>query len=212
MTRQKGPGKTYCIFPSLHSDVTTLLEEDDLYFGFRDDDDPTDAIKEYDTNIMGRFVCRNVACSCRGWYSMKIAITIRMSVPTSISKSLPSVVCIGLLINKPKQVPRRRLQRARVQAALPALQRARRPFPGARGLVRGEGRVPDQEVVRRRDGAVHVHRQKDQGAARGGPVRGLQGRALQRGRFLMAVRDEAGEGVGSCSRISAFLDFIRASI
>ncbi|KAG6355643.1 hypothetical protein INS49_003605 [Diaporthe citri] len=81
MARKKGSvkaGGTYCTFPSLHSDVSTLLEEDDLYFGFRDDDDPTGAIKEYDTNIMGRFVCRNIACSCRGWYSMKIAITIRM--------------------------------------------------------------------------------------------------------------------------------------
>lgn len=174
MARRKRPvkaGETYCTFPSLHSDVSALLEEDDLYFGFRDDDDPTGAIKEYDTNIMGRFVCRNVACSCKGWYSMKIAITIRMSVPNPPLK-LFHLSCFGtfqsallhapyrvtILNQRAQQVPRRRLQRARVQAALPALQRARRPVPGARGLVRGEGRVPDQEVVRRRDGALDVHR------------------------------------------------------
>lgn len=88
MARKNRPAKsggTYCTFPSLHSDVSTLLEEDDLYFGFRDDDDPMGCIKEYDTNIMGRFVCRNVGCSCNGWYSMKIAITIRMLVPKSFS-------------------------------------------------------------------------------------------------------------------------------
>lgn len=92
MARKKRPvraGGTYCTFPSLHSDVSALLEEDDLFFGFRDDDDPTGAIKWYDTNIMGRFVCRNFACSCKGWWSMKIAITIRMSVQVLSSHSPP---------------------------------------------------------------------------------------------------------------------------
>lgn len=88
MARKKRPvktGGTYCTFPSLHSDVSALLEEDDLYFGFRDDDDPTGAIKWYDTNIMGRFICRNSECRCDGWRSMKIAITIRMSVQVSFA-------------------------------------------------------------------------------------------------------------------------------
>lgn len=95
MARKKRPtkaGGTYCTFPSLHNDVSALLEEDDLYFGFHDIDDPKDCIKEYDTNIMGRFVCRNITCSCKGWYSMKIAITIRMSVTTSFSGHYPPFV------------------------------------------------------------------------------------------------------------------------
>lgn len=82
MARKKKAGKPsspYCTFPSLHSDVSALLEEDDLYFGFRDGDDPEGCLKHYDTKIMGRFVCHNDACSCKGWGSQKIAITIRMS-------------------------------------------------------------------------------------------------------------------------------------
>ncbi|KAJ0118743.1 hypothetical protein J7T55_012997 [Diaporthe amygdali] len=76
--RPRRSEEKYCTFPSLHDDVSALLEEDDLYFGFHDEDDPKGCIKEYDTNIMGRFVCRNSSCSCTGWSSKKIAITIRM--------------------------------------------------------------------------------------------------------------------------------------
>lgn len=81
MPRRRRPGRAeerYCTFPSLHDDVSALLEEDDLYFGFRDRDDPAGCVREYDTNIMGRFACRNGACSEKGWSSKKIAITIRM--------------------------------------------------------------------------------------------------------------------------------------
>jgi hypothetical protein len=77
--RRPGRGKEkYCTFPSLHDDVSALLEEADLYFGFREEDDPAGCLHEYDTNIMGRFVCRNGGCKSDGWSSKKIAITIRM--------------------------------------------------------------------------------------------------------------------------------------
>ncbi|KAG8161311.1 hypothetical protein KVR01_009575 [Diaporthe batatas] len=81
MPRRRRPGRAedrYCTFPSLHEDVTALLQEEDLHFGFHDRDDPADSLKEYDTNIMGRFVCRNGGCRSKGWSSKKIAITIRM--------------------------------------------------------------------------------------------------------------------------------------
>lgn len=81
MPRRRKPGRgedRYCAFPSLHEDVTTLLEEEDLYFDFHERDDPAGSLKEYDTNVMGRFVCRNGGCSTHGWSSKKIAITIRM--------------------------------------------------------------------------------------------------------------------------------------
>ncbi|KAL1870215.1 hypothetical protein Daus18300_005280 [Diaporthe australafricana] len=81
MPRRRRPGcreERYCTFPHLHDDVSELLEEEDLYFGFHSVDDPAGCIKEYDTNIMGRFVCRNGSCRCSGWSSKKIAITIRM--------------------------------------------------------------------------------------------------------------------------------------
>ena len=81
MPRRRRPGRAeerYYTFPSLHEDVSALLEEDDLYFAFREKDDPAGSLKEYDTNIMGRFVCRNDGCNSNGWSSKKIAITIRM--------------------------------------------------------------------------------------------------------------------------------------
>lgn len=94
--RARKPGGTFCTFPSLHSDVSALLEEDDLHFGFRDGDDPTGCINEHDTNIMGRFVCPNIACKCKGWWSMKIAITIRMSVQATSFYSSPLCLVFGL--------------------------------------------------------------------------------------------------------------------
>ena len=33
-------------------------------------------LKEYDTNIMGRFICTNKSCKSSGWLSKQIAITI----------------------------------------------------------------------------------------------------------------------------------------
>lgn len=81
MPRRRNPGRAeepYRTFPSLHDEVSALLEEEDLYFSFRDGDDPAGCVREYDTNIMGRFACRNGACGEKGWSSKKIAITIRM--------------------------------------------------------------------------------------------------------------------------------------
>ena len=68
----------WLMHPALHDDVSLLLEEDDLYFDFHRNDNSAGCIKEYDTNIMGRFICHNRACSTNGWSSKKIAITIRM--------------------------------------------------------------------------------------------------------------------------------------
>ncbi len=71
-------GKAWSMYPDLHDDVSRLLEEDDLSFDFHDYDDSGSATKDYDTNIMGRFICGNRACGSNGWSSKKIAITIRM--------------------------------------------------------------------------------------------------------------------------------------
>lgn len=66
------------MYPKLHDDVSRLLEEDDLYFHFHEVDDDKGPIKNYDTTVMGRFLCRNRKCASNGWSSKKIAITIRM--------------------------------------------------------------------------------------------------------------------------------------
>jgi hypothetical protein len=61
-----------------HGDVSRLLAEDGLHFDFHSDDDDRGSVKEYDTTIMGRFICRNGACKSSGWSSKQVAITIRM--------------------------------------------------------------------------------------------------------------------------------------
>ncbi|KAE8394871.1 zinc-binding domain-containing protein [Aspergillus alliaceus] len=68
----------WSMYSSLHDSVSRLLEKDNLYFEFHGTDNTTNCTKEYDTNIMGRFMCRNHACDSSGWSSKKIAITIRM--------------------------------------------------------------------------------------------------------------------------------------
>ena len=69
--------KKWSMYPSLHSDVSNLLSEHSLFFQFYEKDDGKNCENEYDTNIMGRFTCRNPACSARTWSSKQIAITIR---------------------------------------------------------------------------------------------------------------------------------------
>lgn len=77
-SRQSKSDRRWSMYPALHDEVSRILEEDDLHFDFHQDDDTKGFIKEYDTNIMGRFICRNRACASRGWSSKKIAITVRM--------------------------------------------------------------------------------------------------------------------------------------
>jgi len=68
----------WSMYPVLHDDVSRLLEEDDLHFDFHANDDFGSCTNQYDTNIMGRFICHNRACGSNGWPSKKIAIIIRM--------------------------------------------------------------------------------------------------------------------------------------
>ena len=77
-SRKSKSDRTWFMYQTLHDDVSRLLEEDDLHFDFFQHDDIKTCTKEYDTNIMGRFICRNHACNSNGWSSKRIAITIRM--------------------------------------------------------------------------------------------------------------------------------------
>jgi Zinc-binding domain len=72
------PAKEWCMYPSRHNDVSDLLQVHGLFFNFYKNDDGKNCIKEYDTNIMGRFTCRNSACPAGGWTSKRVAITIRL--------------------------------------------------------------------------------------------------------------------------------------
>ena len=62
--------------PLRHGEVSALLQEHNLSFRFRASDDKGN--REYDTNIMGRFQCKNLHCTKSGWSSKQIAITIRL--------------------------------------------------------------------------------------------------------------------------------------
>ncbi|KAF1999570.1 hypothetical protein P154DRAFT_523126 [Amniculicola lignicola CBS 123094] len=70
------PIKKWSMYPSLDTDVSDLLSEDNLFFSFYEKDDDNSCIDDYDTNIMGQFACTNPACTAV-WTSKQIAITIR---------------------------------------------------------------------------------------------------------------------------------------
>jgi hypothetical protein len=76
--RKSKPVARWSMYPALHEDVSVLLAEEDLVFDFHGNDDDDNCVQEYDTNVMGRFICRNRTCRSGGWSSMVIPITIRM--------------------------------------------------------------------------------------------------------------------------------------
>ncbi|KAL4784436.1 zinc-binding domain-containing protein [Aspergillus varians] len=72
------PPVLWSLHPTLHDDVARLLDEDDLHLDFFNVDDEETNIEERDTNIVGRFICRNRRCNSSGWSSGKVPVTIRM--------------------------------------------------------------------------------------------------------------------------------------
>ncbi|KAJ0419148.1 zinc-binding domain-containing protein [Aspergillus carlsbadensis] len=78
--RQGAGPRTHSMYPNLHTSITSSLESchPELPFTFQRRDTDKDCIKSYDTNVMGKFVCNNANCASNGWFSLKIAITIRM--------------------------------------------------------------------------------------------------------------------------------------
>ena len=50
------------MYQNLHDNVSRLLKENDLHFDFHENDDIETCIKKYDTNIISRFICRNLVC------------------------------------------------------------------------------------------------------------------------------------------------------
>lgn len=70
--------RSWSMRPSLHHDVALAIQGDGLFFAFHEADDADGCIQAYDTNIMGRFICRNDHCKITGWSSRVIPITIRL--------------------------------------------------------------------------------------------------------------------------------------
>ena len=73
-----GKKKSWSMFPDFDDEVDQLINPEGLSFVFYPNDDPTASIREYDTNIMGRFSCYNQTCQSTGWSSKKVPITIRL--------------------------------------------------------------------------------------------------------------------------------------
>ena len=78
MPSKKKPCPKWSMHPKLHPEVNELLAAFNLHFTFHPDDEDDGCIHSRDTNIMGRFACRNPKCASNGWSSKKIATTIRM--------------------------------------------------------------------------------------------------------------------------------------
>ncbi len=76
--RKSKSAKQWSMYPALHDQVSSLLEDEGLLFDFHAADESLSSIRDYDTNVMGRFRCHNKQCSSGGWSSKRIAVTIRM--------------------------------------------------------------------------------------------------------------------------------------
>ncbi|CAG8923270.1 unnamed protein product [Penicillium salamii] len=70
--------KLWSLHPEFHDEVARLLDEEGLRLDFVSIDDGQSNIEEWDTNVMGRFICHNSICYSSGWSSKRIAITIRL--------------------------------------------------------------------------------------------------------------------------------------
>ncbi|RCI13158.1 hypothetical protein L249_0643 [Ophiocordyceps polyrhachis-furcata BCC 54312] len=86
--------KKWALYPDLHEAVTTKLEQDGIVLDFNHADDE-DCLKHHNTNIKGRFLCRNNKCSNNGWGSSKIAVTIRLYKGSSYNARVYYQRCRG---------------------------------------------------------------------------------------------------------------------
>ncbi|RAH64236.1 3CxxC-type zinc finger protein [Aspergillus aculeatinus CBS 121060] len=78
-TKQRQPPKQWSMYRALHEQVQSLLADAGLgHFTFHPHDTDVGKARDYDTTIMGRFVCHNPTCQSGGWSSKAIAIRIRM--------------------------------------------------------------------------------------------------------------------------------------
>lgn len=64
------------MYPKFHEDVSDLLEEESLFFGFYRNDTDGRKPKVHNTTVMGLLICRNQVRKPGGWHSKLIAIRI----------------------------------------------------------------------------------------------------------------------------------------
>lgn len=69
--------QTCFMYPSLHEDIVDAVSPFISDPWFQEEDTDHDRINYYETNVMGKFHCRNFACPTQGWGSKKVAIVIK---------------------------------------------------------------------------------------------------------------------------------------
>ena len=75
--KQKKETKVSIMFPSLHQDVVDAISDSIISPRFHEHDSDRNSNQRYSTHVMGKFQCKNSACSKGGWASKKVAILIR---------------------------------------------------------------------------------------------------------------------------------------
>jgi len=66
------------MFPQLHEAVRSIVGEAIPALWFNQEDTEDDLHKEYDTSVMGKFVCTNSKCHKSGWSNLMVAVWIRL--------------------------------------------------------------------------------------------------------------------------------------
>lgn len=69
--------RPFFMFPSRHKDVAAAVSHSMTCTWVRKRVSDQEALREYETHVMGNFKCPNTACSPNGWSSKKVAIKIR---------------------------------------------------------------------------------------------------------------------------------------
>ncbi|KIW12055.1 hypothetical protein PV08_09329 [Exophiala spinifera] len=72
-----GESRVLFRFPGLHKDVVKAVSGEMASPRFHGRGSNQTPNREYSTHVMGRFECKNSACSSGGWASKKIAIVIK---------------------------------------------------------------------------------------------------------------------------------------
>ncbi|KAH8699374.1 zinc-binding domain-containing protein [Phaeosphaeriaceae sp. PMI808] len=76
-SKPKAETRTSFMFPSLHEEIVNVVSGEIASAWFHENDSDEDSNYKYSTHVMGKFKCKNNACSTGGWGSKRVAILIR---------------------------------------------------------------------------------------------------------------------------------------
>jgi ribosomal protein L31 len=69
--------REFFLFPELHQSIAEAVFPEILSTWFQEDDDDDDCDEEWQTHVMGIFICTNNACKAQLWVSRMVPIEIR---------------------------------------------------------------------------------------------------------------------------------------